>query len=489
MLSRGLKLTLLIALLASANISASDNGLSVMDFLNIGVSARNAGTGEALVSLSDGAVASYYNPAGLTMADNYQIAVMHSEWYQDLRYEYLGLAMPTGQNGNLGVSFSYLGFGDINGYSSSNTPTGNIDAFDWSLGAAYGHKITERVSLGLGTKVINERLDDVATYGYAADIGAQYRSNHIGLGLGLRNLGPDVKYDQVSSPLPSTAQAEAAYWPWGDQFAIVTCVGAPFKGDISFKAGIEYAYAGALIVRSGFDSEAQSAGQDGFSMGAGIKISNHSLDYAYNANSVLGGTHQISFVLRLGKPRESIHYSNVEAPSFSNQVRSEMVAAKETSQENPSPVTPPTPVMPPAQATEQPTAQTAATPATSEAEAPVMPAADAPIAQTINKSAAQGPKEPVTQMPAKPAAIVEGKPASRIIAKPIYMVCAGRYGSRADAEKYLGALEKFGYSPRIEMVGQNDFRVVLAKESSRSTAEKKLKEYKEKGISCFIEEK
>ena len=527
-----LKIAILITLLTSTAIYASDNGLSVMEFLNISVSARNAGTGEALASLSDGVIASYYNPAGLTMADNYQIAAMHSEWFQDLRYEFVGLAMPAGRNGNFGASFSYLGLGEINGYSSSNVPTGAINAFDWSFGMAYGRRMTERFSLGAGAKIINERLDDVTAFGYAADLGAQYRTNRVGLGLGLMNIGPNVKYDQVSSPLPSRIETGLAYWPSGKQLALLTGVGVPFRGKISLKAGIEYTYANALIVRSGFDSAERYDERSGFSLGAGFKISHHSLDYAYNVNSVLGGTHQFSFVLRFGNPREDKYYSNQQdaRPSSTIVVSEEPGAA-------PGPIIIADTIQPAksddgnsaASDTGQLVTSNASDSATITADKPATIMADKPaIFDTSNQAvsdttqlatsnpdksaaiAAESPVTavtvaPVTALPDKSVTTVTDDPvapktsgrASRSTAKSVtakaakhlYLICAGRYGTRADAEKYAGALEMFGYSARVEMIGQSDFRVVLAKESNRSKAEKKMKEFTVSGISCFIEEK
>ena len=495
-----LKIAIFIALLTSAVGQASDNGLSVMEFLNISVSARSAGTGEALASLSDGAIASYYNPAGLTMADNYQIAAMHSEWFQDLRYEFVGLAMPAGQSGNLGASFSYLGLGEINGYSSSNLPTGGISAYDWSFGLAYGRRMTERFSLGLGAKIINERLDDVTAFGYAADLGAQYRTNHIGLGLALMNIGPNVKYDQASSPLPSRTQTGLAYWPLDGQLAVLTGVAVPFRGEISVKAGLEYTYANALIVRSGFDSAERYDERSGISIGAGFKISHHSLDYAYNVNSVLGGTHQFSFIWGLGNPRQHKYFSNQQdaRPSSTN-VSTEVPGAA------PAPIIIADTIQPAIPDESNSIASDTGQLAISNAGDSAAVTADKPATTTADESATTMAARPsattgenfATLIADKPVALGAGTPALKTARKSaattadkhLYLVCDGRSGSRADAEKYASALEKFGFSPRVEMLGQGDFRVVLAKESKRAKAEKKLNEFKSSGISCFIEEK
>jgi hypothetical protein len=284
-------------------------GASAMNFLNIGVSARSAATGEAFSAVSDGPVSSYYNPAGLAGTENIQIAGMHSEWLQDLRYEYLGFALPVGQRGGLGLSFSYLTFGRIDGYSQSNEPLGNIGAYDMAAGVSYGHRISQRFSVGIGIKGIGEKLDDVTAFGFAGDMGIRYDSDKYIVGLSLMNLGPKIKYELSSSPLPSSVNGGVSYFPLATRhLAIMAGAAMPFSGDFAFRAGIEYSIQDLLVLRSGYDSQDNSGGDNGFSFGGGLNLSVHSLDYAYNINSRFGGTHQISFVLKLGQPREAAAY-------------------------------------------------------------------------------------------------------------------------------------------------------------------------------------
>jgi cell division protein FtsN len=501
-----------VAFIAIATASfASGNGAASMDFLNIGVSARIAATGEAFAALSDGAIAAYYNPAGLTAADNYQIAAMHSEWYQDLRYEYLGLAIPTSLNGNLGASFSYLSLGKIAGYSSSNLATGDIAAFDWSLGVAYGHRVWRSLSLGVGAKVVNEKLDDLSAFGYAADLGAQYRARKIGIGVALVNLGPKVKYETASASLPTKIESGIAYYPFGNELAIMTGAGIPFHGEPSLKAGLEYAYSGLLFVRGGFDSAKRDDKRGGISVGAGFMISRHSLDYAYNVNDALGGTHQFSFVVRFGgirsfdlsDGREPEYYADLNEPSHplqadpppAKQAIPDAIVSTETT----------------STVSDGQNSLNSQTPPTSAASAEQLPAGGvqpsgqvAPIeSQQVETAQPQSPAEPTTPIPAITAPASEGSAAvdrsatemrasrrtSSGRSKQAYLVCAGRYGIRADAEKHKEALEKFGYSPKVEMVGQDDFRVVMKKVDWRAKAEKIKKGFEKNGVSCFIEEK
>ena len=302
---------LLISILFWSQIAFADDGTSAADFLNIGVSARTAGTGEALSVLSDGPIASYYNPAGLANVNNIQVAGMHSEWYQDLRYEFLGASFPVHEKGGVGLSMSYLSLGSFNAFSDNNTAIGSVDAYDWSFGLSYGHKLTPGLSLGAGAKMVGEKLDNVSAHGFAGDIGLQYRGYKYGVGMALLNIGPSIKYENASSSMPTRYDIGFSYLPLGSRLALLAGLSVPFHGEIGFRTGLEYTYAGILTFRSGYDSADRIDSRSGVSLGAGFNVLKHSLDYAYNVNNALGGTHQLSFVLRFGQPANQ---DRVETP-------------------------------------------------------------------------------------------------------------------------------------------------------------------------------
>ena len=309
-------ITLLIIAFAVSIAYAGDGpGTSAFNFLNIGVSARSAATGGALSAVSDGPMAAYYNPAGLARAENTQVAGMHSEWFQDLRYEYLGFATPVGQKGGLGISFSYLSYGQIDGYSAANDPIGGISAYDISATISYGRVISSGLSMGIGFKTISEKLDDVETTGFAGDFGLQYNAGRFLTGLSIMNFGPKLKYDLSSSPLPTTVNAGVSFFPFDNGITMMAGASVPLTGRVTFKGGVEYVLSNLLILRTGYDSQQAYSGKNGISFGGGLNLSTHSLDYAYNVNSIFGGTHQFSFVFRFGQPREALSYQIIkEAP-------------------------------------------------------------------------------------------------------------------------------------------------------------------------------
>jgi hypothetical protein len=73
--------------------------------------------------------------------------------------------------------------------------------------------------------------------------------------------------------------------------------------------------------------------------------------------------------------------------------------------------------------------------------------------------------------------------------KTIFLVCAGRYSIRANAERHFEALQKLGYSPKLRFDGQKEYWVVLREAKGISRAEKIKDQFQKSGISCFIEER
>lgn len=386
-------------------IAGGNKGMSSMDFLNIDVSARSAASGEALLAVSGGPMSAFYNPAGLAAIGNIQVAGTHSEWLQDLRHEYLGAAFPIGSKGGLAVSLSYLSLGEIKGFSSTNTAAGNLNAYDVALAISYGSEIAPSFSAGASLKGIGERLADVTAYGFATDLGAQYHLRRIDIGMAARNIGPRVKYAASSSALPASINAGISVRPFGDDLAFMMGTSIPFAGDPGILTGIEYTYLNLLVLRGGFDAAGRTKSGGGMSFGCGLNIFGHSLDYAYNVNDILGGTHQITFILRFSQVRRMA----VTSGQAKNSPENGSIASN---------------------------------------------------TQSIADSAS----------------------------KQIYLVCVGRYKSRADAEKYAEALQKFGYSPKLSFDGQSVYRVVVGKAGERPKAEKIKMDFEKKGISCSIEE-
>ena len=88
-------------------------GTRSAQFLNIAVGARAVGMGESYVAAADDVYAVYWNPAGLSYVRTSQLGFMHNEWFEDIRYEYLGYAQPNGNIGTLAGSLAFVHMGEL----------------------------------------------------------------------------------------------------------------------------------------------------------------------------------------------------------------------------------------------------------------------------------------------------------------------------------------------------------------------------------------
>jgi len=81
-------LIIVVALIGKVSVAASNAGRTAADFLLIGVGARAAGMGGAYTVVSEGALASYWNPAGLSDVEGGEVVLGHFSWFQDITMEH-----------------------------------------------------------------------------------------------------------------------------------------------------------------------------------------------------------------------------------------------------------------------------------------------------------------------------------------------------------------------------------------------------------------
>ncbi len=189
-------------------------------FLMIYPGARAMSMGGAFTALSDDALASYYNPAGLGMQEKKDVILMHVEWLPALQtgmyYEYFAGVLPT-QYGNFGADIIYLTTGETYA-TDENDPTGRWRTFDFALSISYAYKLKENLSIGGSGKfiysflapewVVREYLGNVTGgqgQSVALDLGLLYKINDaFNLGFSVSNIGPGIGYleNSVKDPLP-----------------------------------------------------------------------------------------------------------------------------------------------------------------------------------------------------------------------------------------------------------------------------------------------
>lgn len=174
------------------------------EFLNIGAGARGLAMGNAQVASVSDATAGYWNPAGLTgVKDNPDATIMHAEYFSGIaKYDYASLAIPVQDNKRtLGFSLLRFAVDDIPNTLFLLEPDGsinynNIQAFssaDYAFLFSFAQNIksTEKtnISFGANAKIIYRKVGHFATaWGFGLDAGIQAHGEKWRLGLVARDI-------------------------------------------------------------------------------------------------------------------------------------------------------------------------------------------------------------------------------------------------------------------------------------------------------------
>lgn len=325
---------LLFAPAKSKAQSVSKVGTTAGEFLQIGVGARASALGNAFVASVDDASALYWNPAGLAHMRGAEMIATHSEWLGDINFDYLGVGLELGAMGTLGFSLTMLSVPEMLVRTEDRQDgTGEtFDAADMAVGVSYGRAITDRFSVGVTGKFIQQRIWHASAKAFALDLGVQFRTDFFGgltIGAALYNFGtdlrmngrdlrtfvdPDLRQLGNNNRIPVNYEMDAFSLPLNFQFGITArpvqtrmhqvmiSVDAlhPSSNRESVNLGVEYGFQERVFLRGGFQALFLHDQEGGLSGGVAVHQQLFEgglgkLDYAYRANGRLGGIHIVGF--------------------------------------------------------------------------------------------------------------------------------------------------------------------------------------------------
>lgn len=303
LLSRPWVIAVLFALLIIPTTTISSALESGAEFLRIDTDARAGAMSSAGAASSIGISAMNYNPAGLASMNKGEIALSHSEWYMGSAHDYAGagMALPGKQNLKLGVSFTRLSNGDMEGRSAGRGRTGSYSAYDQAAALALAGKYGA-YSVGGSVKYIESSIAGVSGSGYAVDLGVKrgLQTIPVAFGLSVQNLGPGIKYISQRDKLPLAINAGIAFMPLAGFMLNFDAKRYVYDKYTAVSVGSEYALFGGpgtmsgLSLRGGLNGMPGQSAAGAFSAGAGIRLMNAELDYAMSPEGVIGGTQRIT---------------------------------------------------------------------------------------------------------------------------------------------------------------------------------------------------
>lgn len=290
----------LCCLLASASFVRAQSGETGLSFLKIGVGSRALSMGEAAVAAANDPSAIYYNPAALSASSTSKILLMHREWVQGSRTDFLGASTMVGSL-HLGLGVTSAAIDDIEVRAAPGPAISTFTSRNASVSLGGAYDVSTEVSIGVAGKFLYEKIFLDEASGFAVDLGGVYRAgSSLTVGASVSNLGSMNELRDESSKLPTILRFGGAYAAALDAFeSIVTgsadVVSMSAEGRTHLHIGAEAEFKRTFLLRAGIQTgyEAKS-----FSAGVGVRQGMFQFDYAFIPFSLdLGATHTLAVLI------------------------------------------------------------------------------------------------------------------------------------------------------------------------------------------------
>lgn len=287
-------------LLASAGSFAAETA----QFLTLQPGARASAMGEAVTAAPEALDAFTVNPAGLAVKPERQAGFSHSELFEDTRLDQLSYAQPVGEGWAAGLSLLRLSHGALEGRDASRARTGTFRAADTAVSVALARQHAPGLTVGGAVKYVDTQLADRHGRGVAADLGATWSREEgpvpFSLGVAALHLGPGLKHEGETEPLPATLSAGVALRPTKAALASVELRQRPNASGASAHLGGEYAVIEGFRLRAGYAVRPgeDAGGATGLGAGFGLTLSKVTIDYAFSPYGELGNAQRVTLSAR-----------------------------------------------------------------------------------------------------------------------------------------------------------------------------------------------
>jgi hypothetical protein len=293
------------------------------NWLKLETGARGVGMAGAMVAAGTGVSAITYNPASIGFVKgselyysktNYLAGISHSSMAYGTQVtptDFIALHLFSFNSGKMDVTNAFF-------------PDGTGEEFDvtgLSLRGTYAKILTDRLKFGVSIKYIRETIYTTAMQTFAIDLGSNFDTGIYGiiLGMSVTNFGPEVQFsgEGLEQQVADTLSVDGTLSKLTDEFPIPMSFRLGIKKDVfnnsihkltvamdgvnpvdyvvTGNIGLEYSWLETAYIRGGTHLNHDTAS---FTMGAGIKIGNIFVDYAYANYGILENTNQ--FGLRFG---------------------------------------------------------------------------------------------------------------------------------------------------------------------------------------------
>ncbi len=284
----------------------SKAGSAGLQFLKIGVTARETAMGEAALATSRGVQAIYWNPAGIAYVEGVEAGFTHRTWLLDIRLSAASAAISWRRVGVFGISLIHMGVPEFEETTVlAQDGTGRmVHAGDLAVGLALARRFTNKLSMGGQVRYVREELDRDSFANVLVDFGAIYETGfrHLCLSVAAQNFGPDIRFLRDKFRMPLIFRIGLADDLIHTEFGRMTVAFDllhPTDNRERVNLGLECGLFEALFVRGGYRGNSDLGA---WSFGAGLRHQllglAGALDYSYaDYGPIMGGvsTFSVSF--------------------------------------------------------------------------------------------------------------------------------------------------------------------------------------------------
>ncbi|MCF8240328.1 MAG: PorV/PorQ family protein [Melioribacteraceae bacterium] len=318
---------IIISILLNISVQAQFNkvGRTALQFLKIGNGARQVAQGEAGIANANDINAVFWNPAATTGIDLAEASFNYTSWIADLKVLSGAVGMNFEGIGVFSFSFIKLGYGDLDealvtsSTGGLDTRTGNtFTGGDLALAFSYARYFTDKLSIGISAKYLEEELYNFSTSLWAFDVGSYYETGWKGIRLGMsaQNFSSQARWmhtleeAQQSYEIPIMYRIGASMDVMGGENLLLG--GDPEMHKLTFSLdaihsndygermhfGAEYYFMNRFALRGGYKLN-YDEGNLSFGIGVQQELSGISFqfDYAYVKYDYLESPHRFTITL------------------------------------------------------------------------------------------------------------------------------------------------------------------------------------------------
>jgi hypothetical protein len=192
---RKLNKYIILFFLITSVYAVDKTGTTAAKFLSIGVGSKGLSMGGAYTSIASDATAMYWNPAGLSFYDTKEVYFNHTNWIADISFDYFGVTLPMNNKSILGFNVTSVTMDEMEVTRYGNEETGEtFQAADYAIGSTYALDLTDRFSVGVNGKYIQQSIANSHAKGLALDFGTLFITPFgFRLGTSISNFGPKLK--------------------------------------------------------------------------------------------------------------------------------------------------------------------------------------------------------------------------------------------------------------------------------------------------------